>query len=502
MAWPDKLAEHPLLAGISVLVFLVAAYLFRLNQILSSTPSEVQRLTPKRWNKELLLETYRRLEASPITTSSYADRIPPKLERRYIVTGGSGLVGGYIVLQLLERGQPPESIRIVDFQKPNRPDMLNGFAAEVDHVHTDISSKASTDAAFAKPWHPSVARLPLTVFHTAAVISASDRYQIESAFCDAVNIQGTRHILDAARRSGADVLVSTTSGSISIRPVKPWMAPWSLWSAWPENYAQPLDDADFFKPLRQHGEFYANYPAAKAAAERIVCEANSPSLRTGSIRPANGVYGNPTDNTVGTPMTTGVCPEWTDHIVQSFVHGCNVAIAHLQFEAVLATPDAASAPQAGRPFIITDPNKPIIYQDLYFLLATLSATGFKKIPLPPVPLLLVGYAIEWYQLARLKYPILGRLLPAMTGDAKHLKPALFSICTHLFANNAAAARSVAEGGIGYQGVLTTLEGMTQEVVEWNKEQKALSGPKKAYRSSLSLADEIQKFASVTSAMAS
>ena len=186
--------------------------------------------------------------------------------------------------------------------------MLHGPATLVDYVHADISSATSTSAAFLKPWHPSVAERPLTVFHTAAVIIPADRFQLENAFCDAVNVQGTLHVLDAARRCGADILLSTTSGSIAIRPVRPWIAPWRLWSGWPENYWQVLDDRDFFQPLRKHRDFYANYPAAKASAERTVCDANSLSMRTGSIRPANGVYGNPTDNTVGGPLRSTVYP--------------------------------------------------------------------------------------------------------------------------------------------------------------------------------------------------
>lgn len=189
-------------------------------------------------------------------------------------------------------------------------------ARDCDFVQTDISSASSTEQAFAKPWPSSVAHLPLTVFHTAAVIVPSDRSKLEYAFCEAVNVRGTQNVVEAARRAGADVFVSTTSASISIRPVEFWVAAWKLlfWfqsstsRTWPRYFWQVLDEADFDKPLRRHEEFYANYPASKAAAERIVCGANSKGFRTGCIRPANGVYGNPTSNTVGGPLNMGVCP--------------------------------------------------------------------------------------------------------------------------------------------------------------------------------------------------
>ncbi|KAK1830180.1 hypothetical protein QBC39DRAFT_331728 [Podospora conica] len=487
---------EPLPSCLAAVLVVLLLYLFRLNQLLGSTPDDVRSIwmTQTRWTKQLLRDTYARLEAAPITTQSYASRIPRKLERRYVVSGGSGLVGGYIVLQLLERGQPPDSIRIVDFRKPSRDD--------VEFVQTDISSAEATNRAFAKPWPLEYRRLPLTVFHTAAVIVPSDRSKLESGFCESVNVRGTCHVLDAARAAGADVFISTTSASISIRPVQLFVPPWKLWSAWksrwPRDFVQVLDTADFWKPLRTHDEFYANYPESKAVAERIVCRANSKHLRTGCIRPANGVYGNPTDNTVGGPLNMGVLPTWTSEIVQSFVHGINTAIAHLDFEAILASPDAFKLPQAGRPFVVTDPNPPIKYADLYYLIKSLAITRFHVVPLPPIVMVLLSYVIEAYTLARLQWPWLQWVLPPVPGDMKHLKPAIFSICTHLVASNEEASKPVAMGGLGYSAVLTTLEGMTQEVVEWNHVHRTAKNVR--FQSSVSLAEEIQRATSTSSSV--
>lgn len=83
---PEKIA----LGVAIVLLLLLIVYLVRLNQLLLSTPDEIKKVVQEPWTKGVLLETYQRLEKNPITTSSYADRIPPKLDRRYIITGGSG----------------------------------------------------------------------------------------------------------------------------------------------------------------------------------------------------------------------------------------------------------------------------------------------------------------------------------------------------------------------------------------------------------------------------
>ena len=181
--------------------------------------------------------------------------------------------------------------------------------------------------------------------------------------------------------------------------------------------------------------------------------------------------------------------------MQSFAHGANVAIAHLDFEAILAAPVSSSLQQAGRPFVITDPNPPIRYQDLYFLVQTLAVTRFRTVALQPIIMVLLSYPIEWYSLALARFPVLRTVLPELTGEVKHLKPGLFSICTHLVASNEVASRPVSDGGLGYTGVLTTLEGMTQEVVEWNRDHHgAVAGERKVYQTSVSLADEIAKAA--------
>lgn len=96
----------------------------------------------------------------------------------------------------------------------------------------------------------------------------------------------------------------------------------------------------------------------------------------------------------------------------------------------------------------------------------------------------------------------------------YLEPGLFSICTHLVGNMSDACKAVEQGGLGYQGVVTTLEGMCQELLEWNREQEEhareatrLAGTNgtakvnaraetKAFRSSMSLAEEIQKLGAV------
>ncbi|RGP67115.1 cholesterol dehydrogenase [Fusarium sporotrichioides] len=478
------------LLGIASFGLLAAIlYLGHVNHILKQTPQEVCQLSSKPWAPALLSETYAAIEKSPIDLYK---SLPPRLNRRYIITGGNGLVGGYIVLQLLARGTPPKSIRIVDIRETERDDMRIGLAAEVDFLQTDITSITSTERSFNKPWDPSIKDLPLTVFHTAAVIVPSARSKHLYEFLQAVNVQGTKNVLAASRAVGATVFSSTSSASICVWPVDPFVSPWATE---PRNYWQVLDVRDFSEPLRRHEDYFGNYSASKAAVERLVCAENDASFRTGCIRPANGVYGHPTDNPVGILLSQSVHTTWLPHIVQNFVHGANVAIAHLHHEAVLATGDCQ---QAGKPFVITDPGPPITFGDLYMAVKTLSIHRFRTALVPPVMMLLLSVVVEWYILLPYRFLALGRLLPELKGDIRKLQPAIFSICTHLIASDTESRRPVNGGGIGHEGIVTTLEGVVMEIMDWNSEH--LKDPderrRKGYTSSVSLAEKLRAFGSV------
>jgi nucleoside-diphosphate-sugar epimerase len=171
----------------------------------------------------------------------------------------------------------------------------------VEFVQTDIRSAAAVASAFNKPWDSAVSHLSLTVFHTAAIILASDRSKHLYGLPEAVNVKGTENVLAAGKAAGADIFSSTSSASIGIKIIEPWVP---FWRTEPKNFWQILDERDFFQPLRT--QFFSNYGASKAIAERLVCSANTKGFRTGCIRPGNGVYGNLIDNIVGGQLSKSV----------------------------------------------------------------------------------------------------------------------------------------------------------------------------------------------------
>ncbi|MFO0952265.1 MAG: NAD-dependent epimerase/dehydratase family protein [Isosphaeraceae bacterium] len=98
------------------------------------------------------------------------------------------------------------------------------------------------------------------VFHVAAkagIWGPTEEYQ-------RINVEGTRHVLNACRKHGVGRLVHTSSPSVVFN-------------------GRDMEGADESAPYPKH--FDADYPRTKAEAEREVLAANGPDLATVALRP-------------------------------------------------------------------------------------------------------------------------------------------------------------------------------------------------------------------------
>ena len=115
-----------------------------------------------------------------------------------IVTGGAGFIGGHLVALLVARG---DRVRVVE-----RPGACTAhLPPEVEVVRADIRDpRAVAEALKGGRW----------VYHLAANpnLWARDRTEF-----DAVNHQGTVHVLDAALNAGAERVLHTSTESILTR---------------------------------------------------------------------------------------------------------------------------------------------------------------------------------------------------------------------------------------------------------------------------------------------
>lgn len=388
---------------------------------------------------------------------------------------------------MLERGEHPKQIRVLDIRAPTRADLTTGLAKDVDFCLVDVSDREQVQAAFSAPWplasdgHSST-EVETTVFHTAANIRFYERDARLLPMSEKVNVEGTQNVLDAARASGVSVLVYTSSGSVSIRRARLWLWPWEKR---PRFSVQTIDDDDSRLPQR-HEEMFSNYAASKLRAERLVRAADRTALpsgkgqlRTGCLRPGNGIYGTGGDIMCGAYLARQVNPSWIHDILQNFIYVENASLAHFCYEQrLIEKAQGVSNPDVGgQAFGIVDAGPPVTYGDVYTVLTTLTdgRTVFPR--LSATGMLMLSHIFEGLHLLRSLTELssspflrhLCRFVPAPTGDLINLQPSLFSLTmVHLIWDDSRARKSPEKGGLGYEPQWTTLNALCKLVEEHKK----------------------------------
>lgn len=350
------------------------------------------------------------------------------------------------------------------------------------------------DDAFQAPWpdfdHSEEAP-ETTVFHTAANIRFYERHPSLLLRSSKVNYEGTQNVINAARSIGVTVLVYTSSGSISVRRSRFWLWPWE---SRPNYFVQVINDSDNLIP-KHHDHFFSNYAASKVLGERAVRVADGTrsgemTLRTGCIRPGNGVFGPGGDLMCGAYLARKHNPTWVGNIMQSFVYVENCALAHLCYEArILDTARGGPSPDiGGQAFTITDTGPPVTFNDVYVALMTLDPeVTFTH--MSPTVMLFISQIIEILYLSRTflsmsPSPVgraIAHLIPNIDGDVINLQPPLFALASvHLIFDDSRARLPPEKGGLGYNGPFTTLEGLCKTAEEHFKagakgEERSQSG---------------------------
>jgi CDP-glucose 4,6-dehydratase len=133
--------------------------------------------------------------------------------RNVLVTGGYGLLGGWLVRALLERGDRVTLIR--RDQVPSSPLEVAGLDAECAVVDGDILDAALMDRT--------VGEYEIdTVFHLAAqtIVGTANRSPVPTF---EANVRGTWTVLDACRRHGvARTVVASSDKAYGRQPVLPY----------------------------------------------------------------------------------------------------------------------------------------------------------------------------------------------------------------------------------------------------------------------------------------
>jgi dihydroflavonol-4-reductase len=116
-----------------------------------------------------------------------------------LITGGTGFVGSHIAAALISSGHRARVLR----RESSTLRALEGLgiASVVDHAFGEVNNLEALTAAMAGcEW----------VFHVAAV---ADYWRADKTRMYSVNVEGTRTVLQAARRAGVRRIVLTSSGA-------------------------------------------------------------------------------------------------------------------------------------------------------------------------------------------------------------------------------------------------------------------------------------------------
>jgi hypothetical protein len=71
----------------AIIAVLALAWLVRINVAMLTVPEGAREASPRRWTKQELHDTYERVKQKPL---DFVKLLPPRLDRRYVVVGGSG----------------------------------------------------------------------------------------------------------------------------------------------------------------------------------------------------------------------------------------------------------------------------------------------------------------------------------------------------------------------------------------------------------------------------
>jgi sterol-4alpha-carboxylate 3-dehydrogenase (decarboxylating) len=256
-------------------------------------------------------------------------------EHLAVVLGGAGFVGRRLVA--LAAGESPsegrpagwpsfDRIRVLDVA-PLDPAVIAAAKIPVESQIVDITDAAAVSRAIEG------AR---TVFHLASVVDVSLR---PAARIEAVNVGGTRNVIEACVAHGVRTLVYTSSEDVLLSEVP---------VAWgDESYAYPT------KPIHP-------YVATKIEGEKLARGADGRSgLRTVAIRPVH-VYGPHDPHAIVTSLKAfqaGSVPFLVGHEAARFdvVYVDNVAHAHLLAAGML---ERDPTRVGGRAYFVGEGNKP------------------------------------------------------------------------------------------------------------------------------------------------
>ncbi|KAF8601902.1 NAD(P)-binding protein, partial [Ceratobasidium sp. AG-I] len=435
-----------------------ALYLFLLNK---------QLVTPNPAIRAFAAEPPPDDELAKLTVPSPDDIIQmmkdtgPATGRGYVVIGGSGFVGRYIVRALLARGET--LVRIIDILPPD----ISGDSNAVDHisraefVKADVTNLGSIRDAMARPFaNGSTAEY---VFHVVAVIRAAERLGYLKDLSYKVNVLGTKNVLEVSQEMGhVKSLVFTSSLVTVLAPAMYLRFGW-------ENGFSPKDIVFGDCTPESAAMMINHYPATKREADALVRAADGVGgVRTGVLRPGVTI-GGPGDPWISFFVNNTTRPNvaWGGAYSQTSLNILDLARAHLLLsDALVDRPEWI----AGTAFSITGQPQPYSRNEWNRLMQFYSRRDLKIQEVPALLMYILSHLLEMF--FYLRYHILTLLFKftgtkasfipqwAITSKMADLQPALWDLAFGDIVVDDSRARKL----LGYKNLWTT-----EQTIKWTVE---------------------------------
>ncbi|QRW18314.1 3-beta hydroxysteroid dehydrogenase/isomerase family protein [Rhizoctonia solani] len=352
----------------------------------------------------------------------------PVTGKAYVVVGGSGLVGQYIVRTLLARGET--LVRIIDVVEPKVAGNSDANAVDslsrAEFIQADVTDYQSIADAISRPFG-NTGRTAEAVIHTVALIRNFERLEYLKDLSYQVNVEGTKNVLRASQDLGTVGSFVYTSSAGIFAPPSNFLRLGVLGS---RGRAVFGDDAPEDSPKTKN-----HYTNTKFEAEKIVRASDGvKNIRTGVLRPGMAIMGPESIFISMILKNTGVNPTWGGKHMNSMVNAWDVGRAHVQLsDALFERPEDV----AGQSFAITGEAAIYPLSEVLKMMQFYSQHDLKFQPISELMMYFLSFFVEAILLGR--YLVLkmvtnitgGQLAPvpkwAVETKLQYIQPAMWDL---------------------------------------------------------------------------
>jgi sterol-4alpha-carboxylate 3-dehydrogenase (decarboxylating) len=335
------------------------------------------------------------------------------------ITGGSGFLGRHIVEHVREDFDEGTVIRVMDIRVPDSEDRVKG----VEYVACDLRKYEDVQRAI---------RGANAVIHTAtAAPTGSNAYNMD--LMRSVNVDGTRHVVDACVQHGVRALVYTSSASVVFEGK--------------DLFLVDEDTPYASKPL----DFYTE---TKIEGEKIALDGCGGKLPACALRPS-GIFGEYDQLTVPTIVDKAKAGK-SKYIIgdgknmMDWTYAGNIAQAHV-LAAIMLLRDGRRAPCAGKAYFITN-DDPRPFWGMMGDICEGLGYGRPRIHLPYHLIMAVAYVVQYL------------VVPLARVFGKKLEPDFTPFRVAVSATNRTFSCKRAKKDLGYVPRVTTEQALEKTFV--------------------------------------